>query len=79
MEKVLYQKFIQHPPLCSLLLSTGMAELVYGEITDRFWGGGVMDQGLNMLGKALMSVRDRLRAEGLASPPAHSAHLHSPY
>lgn len=76
MEEVLYNKFIQHPDLCSLLLSTGVAELIYGEVNDHFWGDGSVGQGLNELGKALMRVRDRMREEGLATPAPHPADLH---
>lgn len=76
-ENVLYEKFVQHPNLCSLLLSTNAAELIYAEATDPFWGDGPVGQGLNELGKALMRVRDHLREEGLATPGIYPADLHN--
>ncbi|KAI0250419.1 hypothetical protein BJV78DRAFT_559242 [Lactifluus subvellereus] len=63
MDEVLYLKFRQHGALRTLLFNTYPMELVYSEFNDPFWGdcgGG----GGNELGKSLMRVRDRLRAEG---------------
>lgn len=65
MEDVLYRKFRQHPDLLNLLLNTGVAELVYNEVRDDFWGVGQTGQGANELGKALVRVRERIRAEGV--------------
>jgi predicted NAD-dependent protein-ADP-ribosyltransferase YbiA (DUF1768 family) len=62
MEEVLYLKFKQHPDLRSLLMGTGVADLIYAEANDTFWGEGALGQGANELGKALMRVRVRLRA-----------------
>ena len=64
MEEALYLKFRQHPELRSLLMGTGNAELVYAETKDSFWGEGRSGEGKNELGKALVRVRDKLRAEG---------------
>ncbi|KAI0065856.1 DUF1768-domain-containing protein [Artomyces pyxidatus] len=67
MDTVLHQKFRQHGELRKLLLDTTPAELIYSEESDHFWGDGPAGSGSNELGKALMRVRDRLRAEaGLA-------------
>ena len=66
-DDALYAKFIQHPRLRNLLLSTGNMPLLYAEPSDRFWGEGPMGNGLNHLGSSLMRVRDRLRAEGVDS------------
>lgn len=64
MQDVLYQKFIQHPTLRSLLLSTGDVPLQFCAEQDAFWGDGPLGQGANHLGQCLMRVRDRLRNEG---------------
>ncbi|OCH94480.1 DUF1768-domain-containing protein [Obba rivulosa] len=64
MEEALYHKFKQHPNLQGMLLNTGVADLIYAEANDPFWGDGPLGQGANELGKALMRVRDRLRIEG---------------
>lgn len=61
------------PSLRSLLLATGDRELVEASSRDRMWGIGFTAQqaerepryrwGKNLLGKALMEVRSRLREE----------------
>ncbi len=63
MDQVLYLKFRQHGDLRSLLLGTFPAELIYVESGDTFWGDGA-GAGMNELGKSLMRVRERFRAEG---------------
>ena len=63
MEEALYKKFTQHQPLMARLLKTGIAELVYAEASDAFWGEGPAGQGANELGHALMRVRQRLQDE----------------
>ena len=68
-------KFSQNPELKSFLLSTGDAELVEASPVDRIWGVGLAEgsplirdkskwEGQNLLGKALMKVRDALRRGG---------------
>ncbi|KAF8626736.1 hypothetical protein AX17_006501 [Amanita inopinata Kibby_2008] len=64
MEDVLYMKFAQHDSLRRSLLDTGQAPLVYSDPNDGYWGEGPVGQGTNELGKALVRVRDRLRANG---------------
>ncbi|KAI0920791.1 hypothetical protein AcW1_005033 [Taiwanofungus camphoratus] len=64
MDEVLYHKFVQHPNIRALLMGTGVAQLVFSDLSDPFWGDGSLGQGANELGKALVRVRDRLRAEG---------------
>ena len=66
LEEVLYHKMMQHPDLRSLLMQTGRADIVFSDPDTRM-GDGQIGQGLNMLGNALMNVRERLRAEGLDS------------
>jgi N-glycosidase YbiA len=55
-------KFTQHPPLRELLLSTGDRPIFEDSPTDRIWG--YRNGGLNLLGKALMQIRDELRRSG---------------
>lgn len=68
-----YLKYSQNPDLTELLLSTGSKELVEAFPHDRIWGIGfgsnnagthVEEWGMNLLGKVLMRVRSRSRAEG---------------
>ncbi|KAI0690859.1 hypothetical protein BC835DRAFT_1362774 [Cytidiella melzeri] len=66
MDEVLYTKFIQHPHLRSLLLSTGAAELLYADTHDNMWGDGPLGRGANELGRSLERVRDRLISEGFS-------------
>ena len=67
-----YQKFSQNPKLKRRLLATGTRELVEASPRDRIWGVGFGAKnalknrsrwGLNLLGKALMEVRERLQKE----------------
>ncbi|KAK2467714.1 hypothetical protein APHAL10511_000009 [Amanita phalloides] len=56
----------QHPSVRTLLvLETGHAPLVFAD-DDFYWGDGPDGRGENELGKALMRVRDRWRALGVA-------------
>jgi len=70
MKGLVWQKFHGHPDLRQLLLATGEAELVEGNTWhDNFWGKCHCSRcaaapGENWLGRLLMKVRDRLRAEG---------------
>ncbi|KAF8628730.1 hypothetical protein AX15_003745 [Amanita polypyramis BW_CC] len=64
MEEVIYLKMVQHEWLRRLLLDTGSAPLVFGEGTDSYWGEGPMGDGANELGKALVRIRDKLKANG---------------
>jgi ribA/ribD-fused uncharacterized protein len=64
-------KFAQHPELKAFLLGTGQRVIVEASPVDRIWGIGLKGddaraekpqewRGLNLLGFALMEVRDRL-------------------
>lgn len=66
-------KFSQHPELQAFLLATGDQVLVEAAPNDRIWGIGLAAddpnaqqpstwQGLNLLGFALMQVRDQLKS-----------------
>lgn len=72
-------KFGQHDPLRRYLLGTGRKVLVEASPLDAIWGIGLGAEapeahdprqwrGLNLLGFALMEVRDRLAADELAEP-----------
>lgn len=65
-------KFTQNPDLKKKLLETGERQLVEASPSDRVWGIGFAaefaemhrkDWGSNLLGKALMCVRERLKVE----------------
>lgn len=67
-------KFRQHPELGEFLMGTGDKVLVEASPVDRIWGIGLAAEdpaaedpnlwpGLNLLGFALMEVRDRLLEE----------------
>lgn len=72
MKTALYEKFTQNPLLLAKLLGTGSALLVEASPYDRIWGIGLdmaaaskggleLWRGQNLLGKALMETRARLR------------------
>lgn len=62
MEDVLLAKFSQYRYLKQLLLGTGDAKLIEDSPIDSFWGVGADGRGRNELGKALMKIRDVLKA-----------------
>lgn len=65
MKAGLMAKFTQHADLKELLLSTGDAEIYEDSPKDFIWGTGMRNgvgSGQNLLGKALMEVREELRA-----------------
>lgn len=72
-----YAKFSQNPSLKKQLISTGEAMLVEASPSDKIWGIGLSEKtaaatppplwpGLNLLGKAIMKVRDTLVSEEAA-------------
>jgi len=72
-------KFGQHPDLLGFLLGTGRRVLVEASPQDAIWGIGLAADddraaspenwpGLNLLGFALMEVRDQLRSRPSQSP-----------
>ena len=61
MDRVLRAKFTQHRSAQSLLLSTGRKRLVEDSPVDNVWGNGRNNDGENLLGKALMKLRDEFR------------------
>lgn len=61
--EILREKVKQHEYVMRKLLATGDRELIEDSWRDSFWGWGEDRQGLNMLGKCWMRVRDDLRRE----------------
>jgi ribA/ribD-fused uncharacterized protein len=70
MYRAVKAKFVQHPELRALLLSTADAQLVEHTTNDDYWGDGGDGSGRNMLGRALMRVREELRAADTEPPAA---------
>jgi len=71
-----YLKFTQNEQLQNQLLATSNRQLVEASPRDRIWGIGFgaknarsrrINWGLNLLGKALMIVRERIRQEQAAN------------
>jgi ribA/ribD-fused uncharacterized protein len=67
MRAAVFEKFRAHAKLAKLLLDTGDEELIEDAAGDGFWGCSKDGLGQNWLGKILMEVRQRLRAERDAS------------
>lgn len=61
MRAALYAKFTQNPEIQTVLLETGHEEIIENTTNDHYWGIGSSGTGLNMLGKLLMELRERLR------------------
>ncbi|KAK6360346.1 hypothetical protein TWF730_006491 [Orbilia blumenaviensis] len=80
-----YYKFTQNEQLRKSLLETGNKELVEASPLDRIWGVGFgavkapknrQRWGLNLLGKALMDVRERIREEQNAEEETKTEEVH---
>ena len=54
-------KFMTHPDIQDILLSTGEELIVEDSPTDYYWGCGEDKTGQNQLGKILMKVRSEIR------------------
>jgi len=61
MVKALNAKFTQHENLRQLLLGTENKPIVYSNPLNYEWGAGKDGTGKNLLGRALMEVRESLR------------------
>ena len=64
MIEAVYQKFLAHKHIRTVLLSSGDEPIEEAARNDAYWGTGQDGLGRNQLGKTLMIVRDRLRKEG---------------
>lgn len=77
MYRGLYLKFMGHPHLKSLLLSTAGSVIVEASPDDLFWGAGREGEGLSYLGQLLMKLRTELLAqesiEGAQENPLQNA------
>jgi ribA/ribD-fused uncharacterized protein len=62
MRSILLAKAQQHEYVRRKLLETGNRELIEDSFRDSFWGWGPNKDGLNMLGKLWMEIRDKLSA-----------------
>ena len=63
MRAAVLRKFETHPEIRAVLIGTGDEEIVENAPGDFYWGCGADGTGRNMLGRILMEVRARLRAE----------------
>ena len=61
MREAVLTKFLTHPDIQAILLSTGELMLVENSPTDYYWGCGLARTGQNQLGKILVSVRQEIR------------------
>jgi hypothetical protein len=59
----LLAKFQAHPELAAILEKTGNALIEEENPADDYWGIGKDGKGANMMGKALMRVRQALRSD----------------
>lgn len=64
MKAAVYEKFMNHPDIAEVLLSTGDEEIIENSPGDSYWGCGSEGDGKNMLGKVLAEVRAELRGDG---------------
>jgi N-glycosidase YbiA len=60
MNTALFSKAVQNKNFYDALLRSGDSPLVEASPFDTFWGEGKLKNGKNMLGKALMVLRERL-------------------
>lgn len=63
MTRAVYTKCCTHQEIADLLLSTGDKHIVEATMYDYYWGVGRDGRGLNIFGKVLMAVRDKLMQE----------------
>ncbi|KJA29703.1 hypothetical protein HYPSUDRAFT_230030 [Hypholoma sublateritium FD-334 SS-4] len=66
MEQALFLKFQQHKDLRRKLVGTEDAHIIYADTNDAFWGNGPNEMGQNLLGQALVNVRETLHVEELS-------------
>ena len=61
MREAVLKKFLTHPDIQAILISTADQQIVENSPTDYFWGCGSDRTGHNHLGRILMSVRQEIR------------------
>ena len=61
MKDGLYLKFSQNKDICKILLDTKDSYIIENSPTDYIWGCGANETGLNLLGKALVDIREKLK------------------
>lgn len=69
MEEALLLKFQQHADLRAKLIGTENAHIIYADPNDAFWGCGPDGMGKNLLGQALVSVREALNVQNMSLRP----------
>jgi ribA/ribD-fused uncharacterized protein len=62
MKLVMQLKYEQHEDLRHILINTGLRPLIKCSF-DSFWGDGGNGKGQNILGKILMSIREKFLIE----------------
>lgn len=67
MREAILKKFLTHPDIQAILISTENELIVENSPCDYFWGCGEDKTGDNHLGKILMSVRQEIRQLALPS------------
>ncbi|BAR47340.1 MULTISPECIES: NADAR family protein [Methylobacterium] len=65
MRKVVFAKFTQHECIGRMLINTGSVQIIEHTKNDFYWGDGENGEGLNMLGKILIEMRDLIRGLNL--------------
>jgi N-glycosidase YbiA len=63
MHEAVLTKFLTHPDIREILLSTGTETIIENSETDSYWGCGADGTGKNQLGEVLMRVRAELRGK----------------
>lgn len=63
MDEILENKFRSHPDLKENLMNTGLRPIIYHTLGDSFMGGGNINSGNNILGKALIRLREKFYIE----------------
>lgn len=63
MKKAVLQKFLTHPDIREILISTSPEEIIEATTGDYYWGCGTKGTEKNVLGKILMEVRSTLESE----------------
>ena len=60
MEEIFRTKLIQHEDVKDILLKTNNLEIIKVHAHDTYWGNGTSGNGLNMMGKIWMKLREEI-------------------